>query len=89
MRNGYVQPIQIDMEKCLIKGVFPFFKNMELNGGELLLFEYFGRYNFHIYIIGSNGSEIRYPVEATLPGIGDQTVLFFLVCYSVLKNLNS
>ena len=71
LRNGYVQPVQIDKERCLIKGVLSFFKNMELNGGELLLFEYFGRYNFHIYIIGSNGSEIQYPLESILPGIGE------------------
>ena len=40
-------------------------------GGELLLFEYFGRYNFNIYIIGSNASEINYPLEGFLPRIGD------------------
>ena len=33
LRNGYVQPVQIDKERCLIKGVLCFFKNMELNGG--------------------------------------------------------
>lgn len=31
--NGYVLTVQIDKEKCSIKGVLSFFKHMELNGG--------------------------------------------------------
>ncbi|KAK1389266.1 hypothetical protein POM88_017444 [Heracleum sosnowskyi] len=29
--------------------------------GEMLLFEYFGRQDINVYIIGINGSEIEYP----------------------------
>ncbi|WOH01231.1 hypothetical protein DCAR_0520612 [Daucus carota subsp. sativus] len=61
LRNGYILPVQFDAVKCELKGVMWFFKELELEGGEILLFEYFGRFKFMVYIIGRCGSEITYP----------------------------
>ncbi|WOH00721.1 hypothetical protein DCAR_0520095 [Daucus carota subsp. sativus] len=74
LRNGYIQPVQVDKSKCQMKGVKWFFNTLELKGGELLVFEYFGRSRINLYIIGSNGTEIRYPdrvhiLQRCSPGI--------------------
>lgn len=61
LRNGYILPVQFDAVKCELKGVMWFFKELDLEGGEILLFEYFGRFKFMVYIIGRCGSEITYP----------------------------
>uniref|UniRef100_A0A166DDP0 TF-B3 domain-containing protein n=1 Tax=Daucus carota subsp. sativus TaxID=79200 RepID=A0A166DDP0_DAUCS len=61
LRNGYVLPVKFDHSRGVFKGLLCFFKHFKLNGGELLVFEYFGRYNINVYILGSNLSEIKYP----------------------------
>ena len=61
LRNGYIIPVKFDKSKGILKGLMWFFKQFELKGGEILLFEYFGRYNINVYILGTNCSEIRYP----------------------------
>ncbi|WOH14957.1 hypothetical protein DCAR_0934487 [Daucus carota subsp. sativus] len=60
LRNGYILRVEVDAVKCELKGVLWFFNDMELEGGEVLLFEYFGRFKFNVYILGRNGSEINY-----------------------------
>ncbi|KAL1828955.1 hypothetical protein ACET3Z_007367 [Daucus carota] len=70
LRNGYTLPVEIDLVNSQMRGVKCFFKHLELRGGELILFEYFGRSKFNVYIIGSNGSEIQYPeIAGGLPAI--------------------
>ena len=61
LRNGYILPVQVDAVKCELKGVLWFFKDLEMEGGEILLFEYFGRLKLSVYIIGRTGSELNYP----------------------------
>lgn len=71
LRNGYNLPVQIDLVNSKMTGLLCFFKHFELKGGEYLLFEYFGRFKFNVYIIGTNGSEIQYPdLINCLPAIG-------------------
>ena len=75
LRNGYIVRVQLDLVKGQMAGLLWFFKDMELSGGELLLFEYFGRLNFNVYIIGCSGSEINYPdrvhcLQCCLPRTG-------------------
>ncbi|WOH10833.1 hypothetical protein DCAR_0730306 [Daucus carota subsp. sativus] len=61
VRNGYVLHVEFEKNRGMLKGVLCFFKNFELKGGELLVFEYFGRSNINVYILGANCSEINYP----------------------------
>lgn len=71
LRNGYVQSVELDLVNYVMKGVLGFFKNFELKGGEVIVFEYFGRSQFNVYIIGTDFSEIRYPdIVGCLPSIG-------------------
>ncbi|KAL1818396.1 hypothetical protein ACET3Z_013265 [Daucus carota] len=85
LRNGYILRVQLDLVKGEVKGFLWFFKDMELSGGELLLFEYFGRFSFNVYIIGDNGAEISYPdrvhcLQLCLPSVvsvGDGGWRFF------------
>lgn len=85
LRNGYTLPVEIDLVNSQMRGVKCFFKHLELRGGELILFEYFGRSKFNVYIIGSNGSEIPYPeIAGGLPAIGDY-VLFLKIWTSSIK----
>ncbi|KAL1826918.1 hypothetical protein ACET3Z_005330 [Daucus carota] len=71
LRNGYILPVQFDAVKCELKGVMWFFKELELEGGEILLFEYFGRFKFMVYIIGRCGSEITYPEKDAPPAFSN------------------
>lgn len=72
LRNGYIQPVELDLVNCNMKGVSGFFKFFDLKGGELIMFEYFGRSKFNVYIIGTNLSEIRYPdIVDCSAGIGE------------------
>ena len=90
LRNGYILPVQFDVVKCELKGVLWFFKDLELEGGEILLFEYFGRFKFNVYIIGRNGSEINYPdklhcLQHRSSGIGYYTnASYFPLIYLIL-----
>ncbi|KAL1808431.1 hypothetical protein ACET3Z_025421 [Daucus carota] len=85
LRNGYILRVELDLVKCEMKGFLWFFRDMDLRGGELLLFEYFGRFSFNVYIIGDNGAEISYPdrvhcLQLCLPSIvsvGDGGWRFF------------
>ncbi|KAK1370405.1 hypothetical protein POM88_036497 [Heracleum sosnowskyi] len=61
VRNGYRLPVEFDCSKGNLKGFLNFFKHFNLKGGEMLLFEYYGRYDLNVYIIGSHCSEIEYP----------------------------
>ncbi|KAK1377015.1 hypothetical protein POM88_033208 [Heracleum sosnowskyi] len=61
VRNGYRLPVEFDCSKGNLKGFLKFFKDFNLKGGEMLLFEYYGRYDLNVYIIGSHCSEIEYP----------------------------
>ena len=71
LRNGYILPVQIDLVSSEMMGLLCFFKHFDLKGGEYMIFEYFGRFKFNVYIIGSDGSEIRYPeMNNCLPAIG-------------------
>ncbi|XP_063942419.1 uncharacterized protein LOC108208451 isoform X2 [Daucus carota subsp. sativus] len=70
LRNGYILPVQIDLVSSEMMGLLCFFKHFDLKGGEYMIFEYFGRFKFNVYIIGSDGSEIRYPeMNNCLPAI--------------------
>lgn len=61
LRNGYVLPLRLDYNTGVLNGFLVFFMELELKGGEFMLFEYFGRYNFNVYLLGTNGTEIDYP----------------------------
>ncbi|KAK1384932.1 hypothetical protein POM88_022667 [Heracleum sosnowskyi] len=53
VRNGYRLPVEFDCSKGNLKGFLKFFKHFNLKGGEMLLFEYYGRYDLNVYIIGN------------------------------------
>ncbi|KAK1399862.1 hypothetical protein POM88_009725 [Heracleum sosnowskyi] len=61
LRNGYRLPVDFDQRRGILKGFLWFFNHFDLKGGEMLLFEYYGRYDLNVYIIGTNCSEIEYP----------------------------
>ncbi|XP_063938707.1 uncharacterized protein LOC135148264 [Daucus carota subsp. sativus] len=61
LRSGYVLPLRLDYNTGVLNGFLVFFMELELKGGEFMLFEYFGRYNFNVYLLGTNGTEIDYP----------------------------
>ncbi|KAK1395837.1 TF-B3 domain-containing protein [Heracleum sosnowskyi] len=61
LRNGYRLPVDFDRRRGILKGFLWFFNHFDLKGGEMLLFEYYGRYDLNVYIIGTNCSEIEYP----------------------------
>ncbi|KAL1833681.1 hypothetical protein ACET3Z_003332 [Daucus carota] len=61
LRNGYVLSVEFDRSLGRLNGVSDLFQYLELKGGELLLFEYFGRYNMNIYVMNTNCSEMNYP----------------------------
>ena len=77
--------VEFEKNRGMLKGVLCFFKNFELKGGELLVFEYFGRSNINVYILGANCSEINYPNNMfqwfeCLPSLGKYSPSFMSHC---------
>lgn len=61
LRTGYEFWVDFDKGKQKLKGMSLFFKHFNLKGGESLVFDYCGGYNFNVFILGSDFSEIDYP----------------------------
>ncbi|KAK1397958.1 TF-B3 domain-containing protein [Heracleum sosnowskyi] len=61
LRTGYRLPVRFNPDKGTLDGLLPLYRDLGLNGGELLVFEYYGRFDMNLYVIGSNSSEIDYP----------------------------
>ncbi|KAK1398582.1 hypothetical protein POM88_008445 [Heracleum sosnowskyi] len=61
VRTGYEFSVDFDKRKQRISGLSLFYKNFGLKGGESLVFEYCGGYNFNLFILGDDFSEIEYP----------------------------
>ncbi|KAK1368761.1 TF-B3 domain-containing protein [Heracleum sosnowskyi] len=61
LRTGYRLPVFFNKGRLILNGVYCLFRDFGLKGGEMLLFEYFGREDINVYIIGINGSEVEYP----------------------------
>ncbi|KAK1351601.1 hypothetical protein POM88_054173 [Heracleum sosnowskyi] len=61
LRTGYRLPVRFNPDKGTLDGLLPLYRDLGLNGGELLVLEYYGRFDMNLYVIGTNSSEIDYP----------------------------
>ncbi|KAK1372387.1 hypothetical protein POM88_028580 [Heracleum sosnowskyi] len=59
LRTGY--EIWVDRMRGIMKGTRLLLRDMNLEGGELLLLEYCGDFDFVVYVIGVDGCELKYP----------------------------
>ena len=81
-RNGYELPVYFSDDQWTISGVSNLYEDFGLNGGEMLLFEFNGKSDFNVYVIGSNLTEIEYPnivhyLQKNRPRVG-KIWLFYL-----------
>lgn len=60
-RNGYEIPVNLNDDDWTIYGVSNLYEDFGLNGGEMLVFEFNGKSDFNVYVIGSDLTEIQYP----------------------------
>ncbi|KAK1399501.1 hypothetical protein POM88_009364 [Heracleum sosnowskyi] len=61
VRNGYEIWVDFDKKNERFIGLGYFFSHFSLVGGQSLVFEYIGGFNFKVSIFGLDGSEIEYP----------------------------
>ncbi|KAK1387362.1 hypothetical protein POM88_015540 [Heracleum sosnowskyi] len=61
IRNGYEIWVDFDKENERFIGLGYLFSHFSLIGGQALVFEYIGGFNFKVSIFGLDGSEIEYP----------------------------
>lgn len=62
LRTGYNLPIDYDKNTGLMKGMSIFYRHFAFKGGEVLVFEYYGRFDLNLYILGADCCEIEYPM---------------------------
>ena len=60
-RNGYEIRVKFDAEEGTFYGVSDMYDDFELEGGEMLLFEYNGISGLNVHVIGQDLTEIEYP----------------------------
>ncbi|KAK1364110.1 TF-B3 domain-containing protein [Heracleum sosnowskyi] len=62
LRTGFLVPVEFDKRRGVLMGLGSFFNQFDFKGGEMLVFEYFGRLDFNLSVLGTNCSEIEYPL---------------------------
>lgn len=61
LRTGYQMWVDFDKKREKLCGFSLFFKHFEIKGGQSLVFQYCGGYNFNVSILGVDFAEIEYP----------------------------
>lgn len=62
LRNGFLVPVDFDKRRGILKGLSSLYEKFNLNGGEMLVFEYYGRVHLNVYVLGTDCCEIEYPM---------------------------
>ena len=83
-RNGYELPVDLSADDWTLYGLSKLYEDFGLNGGEFLVFEYNGKNDFNVYVIGSDLIEIEYPnvvhyLQKNRPRVGKIWLFYFLV----------
>ncbi|KAK1372883.1 hypothetical protein POM88_029076 [Heracleum sosnowskyi] len=94
LRTGFLVPVEFDKRRGVLMGLGSFFNQFNFKGGEMLVFEYFGRLDFNLSVLGNNCSEIEYPMmvnsfQTCNPVRGSATGILRSLCFGfVLSFLN-
>lgn len=88
-RNGYELPVDLNDDDWTMYGFSTLYEDFGLNGGEMLLFEFTGKTDFNVYVIGSNLTEIKYPnivhyLQKNRPRVGKICLFYYIILTTLL-----